>query len=481
MDVRSWLCFDEKAWDLFFVYEADLIREVKSITTDGLQVGELQLQPFGDPFNADFGWSPDGLYIGFVRVVAILFVVFEAAVRGAPMPDWLVQDFLGIRAVFTKKSSLTDRALSGLKASILASKQNRAIDPILVDHMLVNCGMGNEASSNQFIERYHASVKYDPSLMLKEQAARRQSNLLDPLRCSPEMKEAIRQAVNAADSFEATGLTLEIMSLPEFWIGHKFVSTSHAQWVKVGTTTPESCLLTLKVALSTFGRCAGKKGGSAAFRDLARRIAFFVNLSSGVFARKNVASAILARFEGLVKNGTYDEDIDGLINSCDEDVGEAQEADMDKYLVEVCTLVQDVLESQEANAGKNEEDQARVEAAVGMDDSEWFLAEVDHDIKAFRKIRAERLQKAEALSSKEKEYSERVRRNVAEATSGFSAKHVPMLETSHDDPAFWNKIKKELDDHAKRIAQEFSCDVGNVLRVAWVDMWGAQPHRDQAS
>ena len=26
---RSWLCFDDVAWDLFFVYEADLIREVK--------------------------------------------------------------------------------------------------------------------------------------------------------------------------------------------------------------------------------------------------------------------------------------------------------------------------------------------------------------------------------------------------------------------------------------------------------------------
>ena len=470
LPLRSWLCFDDVAWDLFFVYEADLIREVTSITTDGMQTGELQLQPLhATSFVADFGWKPDGTYSVFVRVVAILFVVMQASVHRAPMPDWLVKDLLEMRAVFTRKSTVTDRALSGLKASILASFQNRKVDPLLVDHMLVNCGMDTEASASQFIDRYHASVKYDPSLMLKEQAARRQANLLDRSRCSVEMKDVMRSALNVADSFEATGLSLEILSLPEFWIGHKFVATSHAQWAKIGRTTAESCLATLRFALDSFGRGAGKKGGSAAYRDLARRLGFFANLVSGLFHRKSVPTDILERFAGLVKNGTYDEDIDGIINSCDEDVGESLDVDMDKYLMEVSALVQDILESQEASAAKDDTDQARIEAAVGLDDSEWFLAEVDHDVKAFRKIRAERLQKADALKAKEKEYNGRVRRNVEEATNDFVNHHVPILSTSYDDPGFWDALKLEVDGHAKRIAQDVGCDVCSVLRVVWCD------------
>ena len=441
------------------------------MTTDGMQSGELQLQPLGNRAVSEFGWKPDGPYSVFVRVVAILFVVFQASLHRAQVnpPGWLVQDLLDMRAVYTHKWTSTDRALSGLKASILASKQNRGVDPLLVDHMLVNCGMGSEASSNHFIDRYHASVKYDASLMLKEQASRRQSNLLNPSRCSLDMKKAMREAVNSADSFEATGLSLEIMSLPEFWIGCKFVATSHAQWVKVGMTTPLSCMATLQ---EWFGRTAGGRGGAAAYRDLARRLGFMANLTSGIFARKNVDVDILERFVGLVKNGTYDEDIEGLINSCDEDVGEAAEVDMDNYLMEVCALVQDVLESHEASAAKNEEDHSRTEASVGLNDSEWFLAEVEHDIKAFRKIRAERLQKAEALKAKEKEYNERVRRNVSEATSAFVSKHVPMLNSSNEDPLFWKSIGREIDEHAKRIAHDWGCEVANVLRVAWVDMSG---------
>ena len=123
-----------------------------------------------------------------------------------------------------------------------------------------------------------------------------------------------------------------------------------------------------------------------------------------------------------------------------------------------------------STAAKNDADHARMEAAVGLDDTEWFLAEVEHDVKAFRKIRAERLQKAEALKAKEKEYNERVRRNFAEATSGFVSNHVPFLGTSADSTEFWDALKGDVDTHAKRIAQDVGCDVSSVLRVIWYDM-----------
>ena len=51
--LRSWLHFGESAWDLWFVYEANFVREVKSILTDGFPGGQLQLQPVSRPEQPD--------------------------------------------------------------------------------------------------------------------------------------------------------------------------------------------------------------------------------------------------------------------------------------------------------------------------------------------------------------------------------------------------------------------------------------------
>ena len=72
-----------------------------------------------------------------------------------------------------------------------------------------------------------------------------------------------------------------------------------------------------------------------------------------------------------------------------------------------------------------------MEVAVGLDDAEWFLVEADHDVKAFRK-----------------------------ATSGFVSNHVPILSTSYDDPGFWDALKRDINGHAKRIAQDAGCSMG---------------------
>ena len=108
----------------------DLLREVNSLSTDGLQLGELALQPSSQPnsdFTPDFGWKPDGPYIMFARVLAIMFIVYEAVgSAGAPaapdgsagvlVPSWLSSDLSQLRAVYTHKRNLADRALSGCKA-----------------------------------------------------------------------------------------------------------------------------------------------------------------------------------------------------------------------------------------------------------------------------------------------------------------------------------------------------------------------------
>ena len=51
--------------------------------------------------------------------------------------------------------------------------------------------------------------------------------------------------VNKSESFTATGLSLKIMDLTEFWVGAETMATSHGQWATLGTTSLESCDMVL--------------------------------------------------------------------------------------------------------------------------------------------------------------------------------------------------------------------------------------------
>ena len=61
-------------------------------------------------------------------------------------------------------------------------------------------------------------------------ASRAEVNLLSETRCTTRMKEMMKARVNKSESFEKSGLTLQIMNLGEFWSNDVFVSTSHEQW-----------------------------------------------------------------------------------------------------------------------------------------------------------------------------------------------------------------------------------------------------------
>ena len=460
--------FGDSAWDLYFVYEANFTREVKHIVTDGLGHGTLELKPIGVPLPlAPLSWGLDGAYAVFVRFAAIVFITVKA-VRGAPrLPTWLVKDLSNIQATYTFRKDPADRALSGLKATFLASKQNRSADPLMIDHMLSKLGVDSEASATHFVDRYNARVGFDVGLMLKDQAARRQANLLDPQKCTASMKQLMRDMSDKSDSLEETGFT---MALPEFRVGHIWVQTSQSQWVNMCTTTPDSCQAALGLQFSE--KAAGKKCTSSAYRDRARRLCFYSHICTGIFSRKGVSQAIKDRYQAMVVDGTYDEDIDGLISACDEDVGLGPD-DMDKYLLEVCALVQDACESHDAaGANQDTEANARLEAAVGMDEAEWWLAECDHDVQLFRKARAERAKKAAGLKAKEDEYKAIVDKNVAEATTHFMSKHLPLVAADTRADAFWSTFKREVNERVSALARDFNCDVKSVLRVVFVDMRG---------
>ena len=487
----SQLSFDPKSWDLFYVYENDFKREVLAIACDGLPQPGLEVQPVDGDIAAggdlgNFAWKPDGPYRVFVKIAAVMFMSITSVDLGIHNPDWLIADFSKLAGLHMHQASAVARGLSSLKSTILASKQNRMADPLMIDHMLQNLykpatldalsvpsalsagGSGSGSAlknAEAFIARYNALVQYDKSLVLQNEAATRQRNLLDPAKCSPEMKALMRATVEAASSFEDAGLSLQICATGEFWIGHCCVNSSHPQWAALGRTTKSSCMAALEALFAAKAKGAGLT--AIGFRSMARRLAFATNIVQGTFGRGSVSRAICTTMLQRVRDGLYDDDIDNLLGDCDEEAPKNDDLAMDRYLVEVSTFVQDALELQEAEKSTNPEEQARVEAATSMGEADWFMAEAEHDMSYFLKERKKREKLRESLKAQEAAWQKRVDDNVKEATAAFAQKHVPIFKFQAS--TFGEKLKA----HKEQIAKERRCEVKKVLAVLWLDLPGA--------
>jgi hypothetical protein len=103
---------------------------VQSIVTDGLVGTCLTVHPFDENPGttsciSDFGWKPDGSYVNFVSVAAIVFVSISIAACELPAPKWLVEDLSAISAAQMRRGSLVERGVESLKSTILNSKVNR--------------------------------------------------------------------------------------------------------------------------------------------------------------------------------------------------------------------------------------------------------------------------------------------------------------------------------------------------------------------
>ena len=127
---RSMLACSASAWDMFFVYEVDFLRELKDVIANGMQVASLEVRPFGglsgvSEFFADFNWQPDGRYATFVRCAVLVYLAHIMAHERPLVPHWLLEDLVSLGASFTPRGNATERCIAGLKSSILASKTNR--------------------------------------------------------------------------------------------------------------------------------------------------------------------------------------------------------------------------------------------------------------------------------------------------------------------------------------------------------------------
>ena len=181
--------------DLYQVYEQDFVREVAEVWTHGFSKGALEVRPYcqhngkvGECWS-DFAWQADGTYASYVRHSAIVFICFMAVCRDVVVPSWLAEELAGIPAAYHHTGNSTERALESLRQTTLQSKQNRAMDPIMWDSLLVCSGFKNEKNVGRFVNQYNATVFYDQSLCFKPAVAQRQAS--QGFLCSPVCQDDV--------------------------------------------------------------------------------------------------------------------------------------------------------------------------------------------------------------------------------------------------------------------------------------------------
>jgi hypothetical protein len=118
--------------------------------------------------------------MSYVRCAAVVFVTISSVVHKLGPPTWLVADLAGLSAMCAHSRSTAEACVASLRLTMVAAKQNRTADPFMVDHLLCRNGISDEKGAASFITKYNAQVFYDPALMLKDHAAKRQAGHPSP-------------------------------------------------------------------------------------------------------------------------------------------------------------------------------------------------------------------------------------------------------------------------------------------------------------
>ena len=172
----------------------------------------------------------------FVTASVLVWLCFQAVAEELVLPKFLVDDLAAVSAVAEATTGL-QRAVSVLRVSTRESLTHRAPDPLMVDHMLLHGGFAKGGKADDFVKKYNASVFYNPELILQDHAEKRQTNLLNENKITPRRKELLRLRVNSKGSWQASGLSLEILKLTEFWNGATLASSSNPAWQALSQTT----------------------------------------------------------------------------------------------------------------------------------------------------------------------------------------------------------------------------------------------------
>ena len=490
------LSLSPDAWDVFFVYPSDFIRHVNDIIACGMDGRVLSVRPFlpvSPSFQgrvwSDFAWGPDGSYSAFCQAAALVFIIVTVARRlgvsasrsdgsvagldeGPPeLPEWLIQDLSSMSAVYVYHGGGDlQRAFNILRQSIFQSHAHRAVDPILGSSMIASL---KENYSNNFIKKYNAQVFYVRDLMLQNNSAWVQGQLMDRTRCTEEMTNCMVKRIDKVRRMDDSGLSQKIMRLPDFWVGKQFVKTSHPQLSLLFVTTPWSCLQTL---CHLFDKAdAGRSISSDQYAAFARKAAIFDNLRRGTFARLQVDSGVQDSLWTLVAAGAYDIEFAEMMSFCDDDVPLIPK-DMDAFLLERSGMLQTAMEGCQTEGaspqpGQQGPDSAAVSvASVATSPAERFLALLEKDVSEYGDFVEARAETMPQLRAAEESYAQGIRPAALAVAKVFADKYVPMMPYRGDYRTFLEGLPKIVEDRLQEIASHCSCNVGDILRVCWFDL-----------
>ena len=195
------------------------------------------------------------------------------------------------------------------------SKQNRAADPFMIDHMLVQGGFSSSAHTEDFVNKYNARVKFDDALMLKDGAAKRQANMADPVRFHPDLKKKCKQRVDRCGGLEGSGITTTILGLPTFWAGECFTNSQHTLLRQLCTSSHWSSDVVVDAAHEF--RVQGQGFTAMDYNELAKKVAVYKTLVEGVWKRKKVPETVMTEMLQKIRRGAYDDDIKSIIADID--------------------------------------------------------------------------------------------------------------------------------------------------------------------
>ena len=472
------------AFDLFLPYEQDFLRELQAVWDHGF-TDTLRVTPFqaAQPVLADagdelswslFAWGPDGSYKDFVNASVLVWLSVVAAQGELHVPAFLVSDLCGLSALYEGKSGNMERSIGALRVSMKDALTARTPDPMMIDHMLENTGMGSSAKADTFVKRYNSSVFFDKSLMLRDHAETRQSRLLDTEKISRDRKKELRDHINSYESFAASALNLEIMNSPLFWAASSVHPSTNPLWAEFGTTTEDICTAAFRHYVTE----VGKLGGGAQtkmFITISKRNLVAAKLRDGIFKRKNLGTEALGTMLGKILRGTYDEDVNSMLQDTFE-VDEHSVREFDEYIMSQYSVVEDALElattmaAAPAETGTGTEGNKETASSANMSDCDWAIRELEDSLKRFSITNNNFALRGEELKRKEAEYDAKARSNAAEATKNFSEKAVKFMPHVLDKDRFLKELPAILQDRVQEISVDLNTSPENVLVCFFADL-----------
>ena len=240
----------------------------------------------------------------------------------------------------------------------------------------------------------------------------------------------------------------------------------------LGTTSHTSCRLTQDAYFEKVDKGAGTVGTNA-YKEMARRGTMIISLQDGFFKRMGFHADTVASMRAKILRGTYDGDVEGMLADSEE-VDEDNMRAFDEYILTAYPFAEDAHELDKARSTVApmavDGDGAAASASASLNDGEWVLRELEHNLAKFKQTEAAFTLKKDELAKAEALYNSKARANADSATSGFCESVVQLIPFIADNDKLMTELAPKIETRRKQVATIVSCPVANVLVNLLVDL-----------